>query len=595
MCGIYGYVGNPRPTQYLVERIQSLEYRGYDSAGIAYVTPNHAFFHHNGTGDIGNVIRTQNLKLNDEQFELGIAHTRWATHGVPSVRNAHPHEFPDFYLVHNGIIENYEDLIDQYAIRNLQSETDSEIIGWVLHTLIQKNPRAPLTDIISKLRQTLTGSYACLVMFKKDPKMIALRHKSPLLIGIEKNSNNVVVCSDQYGFGDFEGQLYQLNDEESLILEKGKAPQLFDVTGFKAPQFKMVSLKAPLEKDKPKCYFLKEIFEQGHNFNEALLNHQLKTIRASIEALPSPTNLHVVACGSAFHAALYGKYLFDQLGNLHSDASTSSEFRYRTIPTQKGSWHLFVSQSGETADTLESARKSQENPNNSLLSMTTHEDNSLSRLTQNNWPMKCGTEVSVAATKTFTAQIKMFSLLHTALSKSSELPNPKAFQSFFDTLPQLQNRMKQKAEKFNGVKTLVYLGRNLLLPIAMEGALKIKEICYVHAEAFPSGELKHGPLALIDDRTLSICCISKDFFPEKEMNVLHEIKSRKGHVLYLTDSEAIYRRYPEETVLIHHDLPYSWCGIPFVIPLQFFAYEMALLKGVNIDRPRNLAKSVTVE
>lgn len=595
MCGIYGYIGQPRGAEYLVERIRSLEYRGYDSAGIAYMTPNRTWVRYHGIGDIRNVIKSKKVFPERDKFELGIAHTRWATHGVPSERNAHPHEFPDFYLVHNGIIENYQDLIETFNITQRNSDTDSEVIGWVFHTLLKKSPKADLKDLIADLRSKLSGSYACLIMFKREPKLIALRHKSPLLLGIEEVTHNVVVCSDQYGLGNFEGKLYQLNDEESLIIQKDQEPKLLGPAGTQTPKYKQVKLTVTEQQNQVQCHFLKEITEQEYVFDDTLLNYQKKHIQHTLQKLQAPKDVQIVACGSAYHASLYGKLLLDQIGTIRAEASVSSEFRYRQVPAHDNQWHIFVSQSGETADTLESARNSKATPKTKVFSITTHEENSLSRISHYNWPMKCGTEVSVAATKTFSAQLKMFALLASTFNPKISIPSSESFDRFFKTLPDLQKAMKEQARKAQKIQTLIYLGRNLLLPIALEGALKIKEICYVHAEAFPSGELKHGPLALIDKNTLSICCISKDFYPEKEMNVLNEIKSRNGNVLFLTDSKEIYAQHRTEAVLIQHDFPYAWAGIPFVIPLQLFAYEMALLKGVNIDRPRNLAKSVTVE
>ncbi len=596
MCGIFGYTGKPRNLSFLSDRIQSLEYRGYDSAGLAYQKYNGDPIHKNykGTGCIYDVLKKNEVNPEKLMMNMGIAHTRWATHGSPSTQNAHPFEFPSFYLIHNGIVENYKSLLKKYPPFERFSETDSELIGWVLEYLLSKKMNIP--EAISTLFETLRGSFACLILFKENPQIVAIRYKSPLIFGLEEETGDFYLSSDMYGFGTFRGQIYQLKDQEYILMRPKNTPQFYKNGTSFLPEFKPTQLAPKPITLHEECHFLKEVYEQPHLFSEERLSFHTNQIKQCFPNDTKPSRAQLVACGSAYHASLYGKILLDQIQSFPSEAHVASEFRYRKFPTTNDELHIFVSQSGETADTLESAQISKTMKNVDVCSITTQSENSLSRITEKNIAMHCGTEISVAATKTFSAQLSVLTLLAHRLSNTQEPAwKPGTFERFFESLGGLYEEVKQITTLAAESEALFFLGKDLLLPIAMEGALKIKEIAYVHAEAFASGELKHGPLALIHEKTLSINLISRDFFPDKGMNAYYQIKSRDGQVLIITDSEEIKEKEPENTILLKHDLAYPWVGIPFVLPLQFLAFEVAKLKGVNVDRPRNLAKSVTVE
>ena len=609
MCGIVGAIANRDVSPVLLEGLRRLEYRGYDSAGMAVLT-NGAIDRIRKTGKVSELDKA----LNESALtgELGIAHTRWATHGVPAENNAHPHICNDrIAIVHNGIIENFEELRTKQTQQGFSftSDTDTEVIAHqIVFYLDQGNS---LFKSVNKTIQDLKGAYALGVIDKNDPeKLIAARSGSPLVIGIGQKEN--FIASDV--------QALLKETQEFIFLENGDiaeisrdAVRIFDHTGAaveRASKLSKLSAEAVVKGDYPH-YMLKEIYEQpqaiadtleGRLVNgrvaEQILGPQAKGI------LDQTKVIQIIACGTSYHAGLIAKFWFEGLAGIPCFVDVASEFRYRKHVVQAGTLFVTISQSGETAGTLAALQQAKQEAYVGSLVICNVAESSLVRESDLVLMTHAGPEIGVASTKTFTTQLIALLMLvitagrrhgmHDELEKIlvEQLAN---LPARINKVLELDGKIKKLAKHYGDKQHALFLGRGIHHPIAMEGALKLKEISYIHAEAYPAGELKHGPIALVDDKIPVIAVAPNDELLEKLKSNLEEVRARGGVLHVFADISSGFESEPD-TIVIEVDAPDNAVApIIFTIPLQLLAYYVAILKDTDVDQPRNLAKSVTVE
>lgn len=608
MCGIIGYVGKGVTLKDITDGLERLEYRGYDSSGIAFIELGKSSL--NRYRSVGSIIRLNGMATLTVRTVIG--HTRWATHGVPDVNNAHPHLdcHGKIAVVHNGIIENYKALREELESRGHRflSDTDSEVLAHLIEEEYERE-RDMKKAFVNALRR-LKGSYAVAVISSHEPDVMFVgRNESPLILG--RINGGYYVASDIPAFLPYTRDVYVMENGQWALLSSRKL-ELFDVNGDPIrPRFERISWDLSFaEKGGYKHFMLKEIFEQPKVLREGLEGRLLESgvdLEANFDA-KGIKGVTYVACGTSYHAALVGSYYSWQLAKLPADAVVASEFRYflQSGMDLRDRLFVFLSQSGETADTLAALRRLKAlYPDVKILGITNVVASSLYRESS---PVliRAGMEIGVAATKTFTAQLLTLLLLNLKIGLERGMVSPGEYSCLKDkleTLPSVMDetletyeRVFNVADRFVNSKGMLYLGRNLLYPIALEGALKLKEISYIHAEGYPAGEMKHGPIALIDDSFPSVILMPYNELMEKMYGNYKEVLARKGPTVIVTDLLAVeeFSLYGENLVkvpLIHTYLQ------PIVVtaPLQLLAYRIADRKGLDVDRPRNLAKSVTVE
>ncbi|MGE5173474.1 MAG: glutamine--fructose-6-phosphate transaminase (isomerizing) [Betaproteobacteria bacterium] len=608
MCGIVGFVGSHSSLAVLLDGLKRLEYRGYDSAGIAY---------QNGRGieiykTKGKILDLQQiLPQSTPAIRIGLGHTRWATHGEPSTANAHPHSVDGVSVVHNGIIENYRQIRTTLESegRVFLSQTDTEVIPHLIAKYLHLGHS--IEEAVSETVSHLRGSYALGILHKDTPDtLIAVRKGSPLVIGIGTDSH--YIASDISALlGRLDRYLY-LDDGQMAVLRPDRL-EVKDVASLE-PQHhkgKIVTTDwtpAMAEKQGYDHFMLKEIHEQPQGVMDTLrewlddtdrLLHEL----GIAEAVSSLRRLHIAACGTSYHAGLVGRYLIEKFVRIPVVVDIASEFRYMSPVVPKGTLFITITQSGETADTLAAQREAREKGAhacticNVVGSTSTREADSVLYT-------RCGPEIGVASTKAFTAQLAALCLLGIALGVRKGRLNKveiDTLRHFLLDLPGLIQQTLKTDEAVRAVaKTLVEakimlcLGRGVSYPVALEGALKMKELAYLHAEGYPAGELKHGPIALIEKGVPVVLLAPIDSLHEKILSNLEEVKARGGRVIVITDSPAAFRNRADDIIVVPSTHP---AFVPFVsvVPLQLLAYHIAALRGCNVDQPRNLAKSVTVE
>ncbi|QMU62002.1 MAG: glutamine--fructose-6-phosphate transaminase (isomerizing) [Gammaproteobacteria bacterium] len=609
MCGIVGAIANRDVSPVLLEGLRRLEYRGYDSAGMAVLT----------NGSIDRVRRTGKVSELSAALDqtaligqLGIAHTRWATHGIPAENNAHPHICNDrVAIVHNGIIENFEELRAQQVKQGFSftSETDTEVIAHqIVHYLDQD---ISLYEAVSKTIKDLKGAYALGVIDKNDPdKLIAARNGSPLVLGIGKKGN--FIASDV--------QALLKETQEFIFLENGDiaeitrdAIKILDHTGVSVQRESKVSkLSADaVEKGGYPHYMLKEIFEQPQAISDTLegrlingrVAEQILGPKAK-EILDQTKIIQIIACGTSYHSGLIAKFWFEELAGIPCFIDVASEFRYRKHVVQPGTLFVTISQSGETADTLAALQQSKEEEYAGSLVICNVPESSLVRESDLALMTHAGPEIGVASTKAFTTQLIALLLLVITTGRRHGMHDEmeKILVEQLTNLPtrinkvlELDGKIKKLAKHYGDKQNALFLGRGSHHPVAMEGALKLKEISYIHAEAYPAGELKHGPIALVDDKMPIIAVAPNDELLEKLKSNLEEVRARGGVLHVFADASSGFVSEPD-TIVIEVDAPDNAVApILFTIPLQLLAYHVAILKGTDVDQPRNLAKSVTVE
>lgn len=607
MCGIIGYVGEKSAEPILLRGIQRLEYRGYDSAGIALISGGklHTCKIKGKIKDLSAALKKHPLPL----ASLGISHTRWATHGKPNEINAHPHSDcrRRICLVHNGIIENYEELKQKLSRRGhkFRSQTDTEI---VVH-LIEDNYRGNLEQAVLKSIRQLKGSYALGVVCVDEPeKLVAARCGSPLILGLGKKEN--YIASDAPAILDLTRKVIYLDDGEVAAVKKDKI-EIFDLRGKRVRQ-KIATVNFDIsaaEKEGFAHFMLKEIFEQPKISQEiissGLVNGRVRLagINLGDSYLKRVRNIVVVACGTAYHAGMVGRYCIERLTQIPVSVDLSSEFRYRQPILDGKTLVVAISQSGETADTLAAVREARCR-GAKILAICNVVGSSLTRESDGCLYTHAGPEIGVASTKAYTAQILVLYLLALYLGRlrGGDKRLAAAMMRDLRRIPTLQKKILQNlryirevASRHSHFGCFLYLGRNINFPSALEGALKLKEISYIPAEGYAAGEMKHGPIALIDEYRAVVCIAPESFIYEKMVSNIQEIRARRGKVIAVaTEGNKAIRQYADEVIYIPR-LDESLSPLLVVLPLQLLAYYIAVKRGCNVDQPRNLAKSVTVE
>ncbi len=608
MCGIIGIIGKENVVPNLIDGLKRLEYRGYDSAGIALAV-NGTIERRRAQGKIKNL----EALINESPLSgsIGIAHTRWATHGKPSVNNAHPHATDKVAVVHNGIIENYLELKKDLEKNGhvFESETDTEVVVHLLTALL--NDGHDIETAAKKCLEKLEGAFALAVLFKEDPtKLFCARKGSPLAIGIKEGT--YFVGSDALSLAPFTKQICYLEDGDHAFLSPSG---FFIFNEDHAPvsrPIKETSLSgAAIGKGNFRHFMLKEIYEQPTVVGDILaayVNHEKKEITLPLNGidLKKVKRVYIVACGTSYYAGLVAKNWFEKNRGIATEVDVASEFRYRTPPLSDVDLCLFISQSGETADTL-SAMFYAKSQGKTCIALVNVPESTLARECDATIELHAGPEIGVASTKAFTAQVTVLACLAIAFASQQNTPEAaRQKELILNDLMSLPNLLQEElahderiqalAKYFVDKQHALYIGRGSGFALAAEGALKLKELSYIHAEAYGAGELKHGPIALIDAHMPVVALVSSSFLMDKMTSNIQEILSREGQVILIADQKAqADLKEPEIKRIVIPAVSEFLAPFLFIIPQQLLSYHVASLKGTDVDQPRNLAKSVTVE
>ena len=614
MCGIVGYIGKREAYPILIKGLRRLEYRGYDSAGVALL---------NTTGDLS-VYKTKGKVSDLEAYcadkdisgTVGIAHTRWATHGEPSSRNAHPHysESKNLAIIHNGIIENYVSLKEKLVSVgvNFVSDTDTEVLVQFVEYVMTKKSVDMLTAVQVVLHEVI-GAYAIALVDKRDPDtIIAARKQSPLVVGI--GEDEFFLGSDASPIIEYTDQMVYLEDGNIAVLKRGEELQVVNMFNNKlSPEIKTVDISlGQIEKGGYPHFMLKEIFEQPEcltNCMRGRINIEADhvTLSAVIDykkQLKAANRIIIVACGTSWHAGLIGKQILENLCRIPVEVEYASEFRYRNPVVGRGDVVIAISQSGETADTLAAVELAKRN-GAFIYGICNAIGSSIPRATNTGSYIHVGPEIGVASTKAFTGQVTVLTMLALALGKEKGTVAEADYKEIVKGLSEIPEKMEEVlklndriadlSRTFTYAHNFLYLGRGFSYPVALEGALKLKEISYIHAEGYPAAEMKHGPIALIDSDMPVVVVATHNNMYEKVLSNIQEIKARKGRVIALVSKgDDTISKIADEVIELPDTLE---CLEPLIatIPLQLMAYHVAVCKGKDVDQPRNLAKSVTVE
>tara|TARA_B100000795_G_scaffold172250_1_gene129893 strand:- start:106 stop:1953 length:1848 start_codon:yes stop_codon:yes gene_type:complete len=615
MCGIVGGVTNKDITALLLEGLNRLEYRGYDSSGLIILSKNNTFDRARSVGKVKNL--EDILKARDSKIKgnIGIAHTRWATHGEPTLHNAHPHVSKDSVsIVHNGIIENYIELKNNQLSQGYKftSQTDTEVIAHAIDFAMQSSHT--LLSSVQKAIKTFQGSYGVGVISSRYPDtIIAARKGSPLVIGIGDNGN--YIASDQMALLSVTNEFIFLEEEDVAEIKIDKIT-IYDKDGNLVDRPIHISKlkKGQIDLGHYDHFMQKEIFEQPQAIRDTLesrISNDTVMISAfgfkAEEIFNKIKQIQIVACGTSYNAGIVAKYWLEDIAKMPCNVEVASEYRYRRPMLLDGTLFITLSQSGETADTVE-ALKAAKKINNNIFSLciTNSAESSLTRLSDLTFLTHAGPEIGVASTKAFTTQLVSLALLTCAIGKLKKSISKKQERGIIDGLRRLpglineallqERQIKNLALRFKDKTSALFLGRGTMHAIAMEGALKLKEISYIHAEAYPAGELKHGPIALIDKNMPVIAIAPNNDLLEKLKSNLQEVKSRGSQMIVFEDENSRVKSMDSmEVIPITSNLGRITAPIIFTIPLQLLSYHVALIKGTDVDKPRNLAKSVTVE
>jgi glutamine---fructose-6-phosphate transaminase (isomerizing) len=612
MCGIIGYIGKKEAFPIIIKGLKWLEYRGYDSAGVALL---------NGSLEVfkkkGKVIELENFVVSKPHGgSIGIGHTRWATHGEPNDINAHPHNSMNgiFTIVHNGIIENYSKLKADLILHGytFSSETDTEVLANLIEFFYNQSEEINAEMAVQLALSKVVGAYgiAVLCSAEKD-KIVVARKGSPLVVGLGKGE--YFIASDAAPIAEFTSQVVYLNDEDIAIIKK-------DSFTLKNVQNNPVSLKissldleiGELEKGDFEHFMLKEIYEQPKTIEETFRgrlrpDYSEIVLGGLINIFPKiqqAERIIIIGCGTSWHAALIGEYIIEEFAQVPVEVEYASEFRYRKPVIGKNDVVILISQSGETADTLAALHLAKEK-GATVIGICNVVGSTLSRETDAGVYTHAGIEIGVASTKAFTAQVTVLTMFALKLAQSRKTISDEEYRILVKELSEIpekgrlilqsNEKIKAIAEKYKDAINALYLGRGYLFPVALEGALKLKEISYIHAEGYAAGEMKHGPIALVDDNLPVIVVAPKDDYYEKIVSNIQEVKARKGNVIAIvTEGDVTLKEMVNDSIEIPDSHP-ALAPLLSVIPLQMLAYHIAVLRGCNVDQPRNLAKSVTVE
>ncbi|UTA47954.1 glutamine--fructose-6-phosphate transaminase (isomerizing) [Simiduia sp. 21SJ11W-1] len=609
MCGIVGAVASRNVTGILIEGLKRLEYRGYDSAGVAVITENGELAVRKAVGKVKGL--TDKLEASPAIGHTGIAHTRWATHGKPTELNAHPHTSGNIAVVHNGIIENHEALRTELkaAGYTFVSETDTEVVAHLVHQLVSGG--ASLKDAVTRAVAKFDGAYALAVVDLNRPdELLACRSGSPLVLGLGIEEN--FVASDQMALRQVTDRFVFLQ-EGDLVHLQGKTVEIFDQAGAKVERkVDQLTDKAEVaDKGEYRHYMLKEIFEQPAVLTRTLQGRISKTrvLEESFGAEASKIfdkteGVQIIACGTSYHAGLVAKYWLESIAGIPCQVEVASEYRYRKVFVPKNTLFVTISQSGETADTLAALKEAQKSDYLASLVICNAPNSSLVRESDLVFMTQAGPEIGVASTKAFTTQLVALQMLTIALGRrqglteATEANMVQALASLPEQITKalaLDSEIKATSEKFADKRHALFLGRGVEYPVAMEGALKLKEISYIHAESYPAGELKHGPLALVDADMPIVAVAPNNELMEKLKSNLEEVQARGGKLFVFSDQASAFPSSDDVTVIDVHSVPDSIAPMVYTIPLQLLSYHVAIVKGTDVDQPRNLAKSVTVE
>jgi glucosamine--fructose-6-phosphate aminotransferase (isomerizing) len=610
MCGIVGYIGPRDSASLLLEGLKKLEYRGYDSAGIALLDERGEIQTRRTEGKLSRLM--EEFQADPCDGTLGIGHTRWATHGKPSETNAHPHRSGPVVVVHNGIIENYLELRDHLQTRGraFLSETDTEIIAHLID--LYREEEVPLEDAVRMALKQVKGSYAIAVISQDEPScLIGAKKASPLVMGIGEAEH--FLASDIPALLDHTREMIFLEDEEIAVLRRD-GYQITTLSGDAVQREPTHITWTPMmaEKGGYKHFMLKEIHEQPRVITDTVRGRiqgrnreiYLEDIGLDEATLKKVKRISLVACGTSWHAALIGKFMIEDLCRIPCEVDLASEFRYRDPILSKQTLFTAISQSGETADTLaateEAIRKGA-----LTLGICNVVDSSIARKCQGVLYTHAGPEISVASTKAFSTQVAALYLLSLYIGRIQRKVPERSMEGYLTELKKLpllvedvlsrEKSVESIARKYSHCQDFLYLGRGIHYPVALEGALKLKEISYIHAEGYPAGEMKHGPIALIDEDCPTVVVLPRNELYEKVLNNLEEVKAREGKVVAVVnyaDTEA--EKLADDLIYVPESSPHL-NPILMTVPLQLLAYHVAVIKGTDVDQPRNLAKSVTVE
>ena len=607
MCGIVGIVGSTPVAPLIVEALKRLEYRGYDSAGVATIEHGN-LARRRAEGKLVNLERR--LKAEPLDGLIGIGHTRWATHGVPNETNAHPHFSKDVAIVHNGIIENFAELKKELVADGYEftSQTDTEVVAHLVSRELSKGA-SPQDAAFAALKR-LEGAFALAIMFRGDEDLIVgARNGPPLAVG--HGEGEMYLGSDAIALAPFTNSITYLEDGDWVVVRRNDM-QIFDMDGRPVERKRMQSVGTSflVDKGNHRHFMEKEIHEQPEVISHTLAHYlDFTTGRPKDIELPFDfaeiDRLNISACGTAYLAGLVSKYWFERLARLPVDIDVASEFRYREVPLSPKSAALFVSQSGETADTLASLRYCRK-AGIPIATIVNVRESTMARESDIIFPTLAGPEIGVASTKAFTCQLSVLASLAVRAAKArgvisdereamlvkhlSEAPR------FAGQVLRLSEQIEKVARELSHAKDVLYLGRDTNYPLAMEGALKLKEISYIHAEGYPAGELKHGPIALIDEDMPVIVIAPHDRIFEKTVSNMQEVAARGGRIILLTDAKgAAHSTVKTLETIVLPDVPEIIAPIIYALPIQMLAYWTAVFMGTDVDQPRNLAKSVTVE
>ncbi len=614
MCGIVAYIGKKEAYPIVVKGLKRLEYRGYDSAGIALL--------HNGEIDLykrqGKVANLEEFaKDKDKSGGVGIGHTRWATHGLPNDVNAHPHASMDgkLALIHNGIIENYDSLREELIKRGyvFKSETDTEVLVHLIDD-IQKNEQVDLAEAVRLALHSVVGAYAIVVMSKETPnQLVAARKSSPLVVGIG-NDGDFFLASDATPIVEYTKKVVYLDDEEIAVVDLVDGLKIVSIGNKEVTPYVQhleMQLEA-LEKGGYEHFMLKEIYEQPRSIKDCFRGRLNSTegwvslggVKDFEKKIVNAPRIIMVACGTSWHACLVGEYLFEDLARINVEVEYASEFRYRNPIINENDIVLAVSQSGETADTL-AALELAKSKGATILGICNVVGSSISRVTHGGSYTHAGPEIGVASTKAFTAQVTVLTLMALSAAHKKGTIDERRFHTLLTELEAIPEKVEkilesnalieQIASVYKDATNALYLGRGSSFPVALEGALKLKEISYIHAEGYPAAEMKHGPIALIDEEMPVFVIATQGTSYEKVVSNIQEVKARKGKIIAIvTEGDKQVRDITDHVIEIP-DTDEHLVPLLATIPLQLLSYHIAVMRGCNVDQPRNLAKSVTVE